>query len=479
MPGARRPPRTRASPGSTVIAPARAGPAATTQSARRRRWNGGPTPRCLRTTHAAATACWSASTTRGSRPSRRAGTTTRRRRTRIPVVVACALKPPGVAYVLDGCVRVGGFHPGHDAYCQGRYLADNIASWALAGARPPTAGRRGRVRRAVPPRRRRSRALARSSSSQRSSPPFVGAATRSGCGWVRTPELVNAPRPRTPRRRSSTRRRRRRAERTPRTARRGSRQTRLSRPRRLRGRPRRLAARGVVAVRLGRVARGSRRSSTTASGSARPPPKLSGRPPLPAGPRRSFICSGAWSGGEFVRACADDGAGDDAALGAPGRWRALRGHGPGTSTSRGRQRPRGVHGALGAAESGGPIETRFASTRLDDCIDAADRELLAGAVGTPAPPPWLPQEKGMARHAPPRVMTRCTSAPTPCATSTAWSDATPWRSASGPRARAVGVAHLAAARPRGDRQPPDAPQVSPTTTRPSGASHALRDAYVV
>ena len=53
---------------------------------------------------------------------------------------------------------------------------------------------------------------------------------------------------------------------------------------------------------------------------------------------------------------------------------------------------------LWAAESEGPIETRFASTRLDR-IDLADRELLAGAVGTFAPPPWLPQEKGTARHA--------------------------------------------------------------------------------
>ena len=37
---------------------------------------------------------------------------------------------------------------------------------------------------------------------------------------------------------------------------------------------------------------------------------------------------------------------------------------------------------LWAAESEGPIETRFAST-LDHRIDLADRELLAGAVGTP------------------------------------------------------------------------------------------------
>ena len=44
-------------------------------------------------------------------------------------------------YVSDGCVRVGGFHPGHDAYCQGRYLADNIASWALAGLLVQTHGR--------------------------------------------------------------------------------------------------------------------------------------------------------------------------------------------------------------------------------------------------------------------------------------------------------------------------------------------------
>ena len=44
-------------------------------------------------------------------------------------------------YISDGCVRVGGFHPGHDAYCQGRYLADNIASWALAGLLVQTHGR--------------------------------------------------------------------------------------------------------------------------------------------------------------------------------------------------------------------------------------------------------------------------------------------------------------------------------------------------
>ena len=36
-------------------------------------------------------------------------------------------------YVSDGRVRVGGFHPGHDAYRGGEYLADNIASWALVG----------------------------------------------------------------------------------------------------------------------------------------------------------------------------------------------------------------------------------------------------------------------------------------------------------------------------------------------------------
>ena len=142
--------------------------------------------------------------------SRRAGTTTRRRRlARIPVVVACALRPPRASPTSRTAASAsGGFHPGHDAYCQGRYLADNIASWALAGLLVQAHGRqRPDVAVACADACRREgavRALARSPS-QRSSPPFVGAATRSGCGWVRTRNWWRRSRPRTPRRRSSTR----------------------------------------------------------------------------------------------------------------------------------------------------------------------------------------------------------------------------------------------------------------------------------
>ena len=98
-----------------------------------------------------------------------------------------------------------------------------------------------------------------------------------------------------------------------------------------------------------------------------------------------------------MRACADDGAGDDAAL---EKW--LAGGEPCEVTDWHVDEPWESAPArftvLWAAESEGPIETRFASTRMDR-IDAADRALLTGAVGTFAPPPWLPQEKGTARHA--------------------------------------------------------------------------------
>ena len=75
--------------------------------------------RCLRTTHAAATACW-----------------VRLDHARVPALAARrnydeapthaytgggGLRAEAAAraspYVSDGCVRVGGFHPGHDAYC--------------------------------------------------------------------------------------------------------------------------------------------------------------------------------------------------------------------------------------------------------------------------------------------------------------------------------------------------------------------------
>jgi len=55
---------------------------------------------------------------------------------------------------------------------------------------------------------------------------------------------------------------------------------------------------------------------------------------------------------------------------------------------------------LWAAASEGAIETRFASTTdLWRRCDDAERAFLATRVGTFSPPPWLPQERGTARHA--------------------------------------------------------------------------------
>ena len=145
----------------------------------------------MRTTHAAATACW-----------------VRLDHARVPALAARrnydeapthaytgggGLRAEAAAraspYVSDGCVRVGGFHPGHDAYCQGRYLADNIASWALAGLLVQAHGRqRPDVAVACADACRREgavRALARSLV-----PAVVAALCRrghaGGCGWVRT-----------------------------------------------------------------------------------------------------------------------------------------------------------------------------------------------------------------------------------------------------------------------------------------------------
>ena len=156
------------------------------------------------------------------------------------------------------------------------------------------------------------------------------------------------------------------------------------------------AARGVVVVRGLDATPEELSALVNPRRPARPPPKPAGWPSLRRARDDHLGVPG--SGGEFVRACADDGAGDDAAL---EKW--LAGGEPCEVTDWHADLPWETTPArftvLWAAESEGPIETRFASTRLDDRIDAADRELLAGAVGTFAPPPWLPQEKGTARHA--------------------------------------------------------------------------------
>ena len=360
--------------------------------------------RCLRTTHAAATACW-----------------VRLDHARVPALAARrnydeapthaytgggGLRAEAAAraspYVSDGCVRVGGFHPGHDAYCQGRYLADNIASWALAGLlvqvhgrhRPDVAvacadacRREGAVRafaRSLVPtvvsalcRRGHAKRLrlgphaelVNALAPMYAAPPLVDALLAAaapmhaadgwGAGFEQDPGFSIAP-------------------------------------------PGTLAAvaaaRGVVVVRGLDVSPEDLSALVNHGvGPARPPPKPAGWPSLKNGPETIHLLGSPGSGGEFVRACADDSAGDDAAL---EKW--LAGGEPCEVTDWHVDEPWESAPArftvLWAAESEGPIETRFASTRMDR-IDAADRALLTGAVGTFAPPPWLPQEKGTARHA--------------------------------------------------------------------------------
>ena len=130
----------------------------------------------------------------------------------------------------------------------------------------------------------------------------------------------------------------------------------------------------------------------------RPPPKPAGWPQLPGGPAAIHLLGSPGSGGEFVPACADGG--DDAddfdrwcAAGTPCAvtdwhvdepWDAA----PARFT------------VLWAAATEGNIETRFASTAVWDRLDDEDRAVLATAVGTFVPPPWLPQEgAASARHA--------------------------------------------------------------------------------
>ena len=225
------------------------------------------------------------------------------------------------------------------------------------------------------------------------------------------------------------------------------------------------AARGVVVVR-GLDATPEELSALVnhGVGPARPPPKPAGWPSLSAGPETIHLLGSPGSGGEFVRACADDGAGDDAAL---DRW--LAGGEPCEVTDWHVDEPWESAPArftvLWAAESEGPIETRFASTRLDR-IDAADRELLAGAVGTFAPPPWLPQEKGTARHA----LTR-DDAMYICADSLRDVDGMERRDAV---ALCFRLTRACSARSRVHLVVIDNRSTSATTTRPSGASHTWR-----
>ena len=361
--------------------------------------------RCLRTTHAAATARW-----------------VRLDHARVPALAARrdyddapthaysgggGLRAEDAAraspYVSDGRVRVGGFHPGHDAYRGGEYLADNIASWALVGLLVQAHGRQlPDVAIACADARRREgavRAFARSLV-----PAVVAGLCRRGhekrlrLGGPHT-ELVAslAPTYAAPPLVDTLL-----AAAAPMHADDGWGAVFEGDPGFSVAPPGTLAAvvaaRGVVVLR-GLDVTPEELSALVAHGigPARPPPKPTGWPSLPDGPETIHLLGSPGSGGEFVRACADD-AGDDAAL---DRW--LEGGQPCEVTDWHVDEPWESTPArftvLWAAESEGTIETRFASTRLDDRIDAADRDLLNGAFGTFGPPPWLPQEGGaIARH---------------------------------------------------------------------------------
>ena len=176
------------------------------------------------------------------------------------------------------------------------------------------------------------------------------------------------------------------------------------------------------------------------------------------GPRRS-ICSGARGrAAEFVRACADDGAGDDAALETVARrWRALRGHGLARRRAVG-DNPRAVHGALGGGERGAPSRR-------------ASRALAWTASTWPTASCWrAPSARSRRRRGCRRRRARARHALTRddamyiCADSLRDIDGMARRDAVALCFRltracsARSASHLAAARPRGDRQPPDAPQ---------------------